>query len=139
VISRFAGSVVDGILVAALLLIGYLSANVAVFMLDPRRFRVLDSSAAFLLTAGIVLAIVYLAAGWALTGRSYGCHLMGLRVVDRRGLRPGPILALVRAGFCVLFPVGLVWCAFSRNRRSLQDIVLRTSVVYDWLPGQELE
>jgi uncharacterized RDD family membrane protein YckC len=137
VISRFTGSLIDGALVTLLLLIAYLSANVMVFMLDPRGFRVLDTSAAFLLGAGIVLAIVYLASSWALTGRSYGCHVMGLRVVDRRHRKPRPLLALLRATFCVLFPVGLVWCAVSTSRSSLQDVVLRTSVVYDWRPRLE--
>jgi uncharacterized RDD family membrane protein YckC len=32
------------------------------------------------------------------------------------------------------FPVGLLWCAADPARRSVQDIVLRTSVVYNWLP-----
>jgi uncharacterized RDD family membrane protein YckC len=137
VISRFTGSLIDGVLVTFLVLAGYLSANVIVFMLDPRSFRVLDSSLAFLLGAGIVLAIVYLTTSWALTGRSYGCHVMGLRVVDRRQRKPGPLLALLRATFCVLFPIGLVWCAVSRSRSSLQDVALRTSVVYDWRPRQE--
>jgi uncharacterized RDD family membrane protein YckC len=137
VISRFTGSLIDGALVTLLVVFAYLAANVTVFMLDPRSFRVLDTSVAFLLGAGIVLAIVYLTASWALTGRSYGCHVMGLRVVDRRQRRPGPLLALLRAAFCVLFPVGLLWCAVSRSRCSLQDVVLRTSVVYDWRPRQE--
>ena len=88
VISRFTGSLIDGVLVTFLVLIAYLSANVMVFMLDPRSFRVLDTSVAFLLGAGIVLAIVYLTTSWALTGRSYGCHVMGLRVVDRRQRKP---------------------------------------------------
>jgi uncharacterized RDD family membrane protein YckC len=137
VISRFTGSLIDGALVTLLVVFAYLAANVTVFMLDPRSFRVLDTSVAFLVGAGIVLAIVYLTASWALTGRSYGCHVMGLRVVDRRQRRPGPLLALLRAAFCVLFPVGLLWCAVSRSRCSLQDVVLRTAVVYDWRPRQE--
>jgi uncharacterized RDD family membrane protein YckC len=128
---------IDGVLVTFLVLIAYLSANVMVFMLDPRSFRVLDTSVAFLLGAGIVLAIVYLTTSWALTGRSYGCHVMGLRVVDRRQRKPRPLLALLRATFCVLFPIGLVWCAVSSSRSSLQDVALRTSVVYDWRPRQE--
>jgi uncharacterized RDD family membrane protein YckC len=136
-VSRFAASVIDGVLVTLLVLGGYVSANVMVFMLDPRGFQFLDVSAGFLLAAGIGLAILYLAAAWALTGRSYGCHVMGLRVVDRRRRRPGPLLALLRAGFCVLVPIGLAWCALSRDRRSLQDVVLRTSVVYDWRPRHE--
>jgi uncharacterized RDD family membrane protein YckC len=42
------------------------------------------------------------------------------------------VVALLRALACVLFPLGLLWVAFSRDLRSVQDIVLRTSVVYDW-------
>jgi hypothetical protein len=41
-------------------------------------------------------------------------------------------LALVRAAFCVIFPIGLLWVLFSGQNRSLQDLVLRTSVIYDW-------
>jgi uncharacterized RDD family membrane protein YckC len=137
IVSRFTGSLIDGILVALLLLVGYLSTNVALFMLDPRGFRVLDVSFGFLLAAGIALAVLYLATSWALTGRSYGSHVMGLRVVDRKGRRPGPLVALLRAGFCVLVPIGLAWCAVSPGRRSLQDVVLRTSVVYDWRPREQ--
>jgi hypothetical protein len=33
------------------------------------------------------------------------------------------------------FPLGLAWVAVSRDSRSVQDLLLRTSVVYDWLPG----
>jgi hypothetical protein len=32
----------------------------------------------------------------------------------------------------VLFPILLLWVAVSRQNRSVQDLVLRTSVVYDW-------
>jgi hypothetical protein len=31
-----------------------------------------------------------------------------------------------------VFPAGLLWCAVNARNRSLQDIVMRTSVVYDW-------
>ena len=57
---------------------------------------------------------------------------MGLRVLGRRGRRPHLVTALVRALACTLFPVGLLWVAVSRDNRSLQDLLLRTSVVYDW-------
>jgi hypothetical protein len=40
--------------------------------------------------------------------------------------------ALVRAAFCVVFAVGLFWVLISGANRSVQDVVLRTSVVYDW-------
>jgi uncharacterized RDD family membrane protein YckC len=138
-VTRFAASVLDSLVVGFLLLLGFASLNVLRFMIDPRGFTLLDTSAVLVLGVAIPLAVVYLAATWALTGRSYGCHVMGLRVVDRRRRKPGPLLALLRAGFCVLFPLGLVWCAFTRGRSSVQDIVLRTSVVYDWRPREDAD
>jgi uncharacterized RDD family membrane protein YckC len=37
---------------------------------------------------------------------------------------------VLRAVACVLFPVGLAWVAVDRRRRSVQDIVLGTRVIY---------
>ena len=37
----------------------------------------------------------------------------------------------------MLFPLGLLWCAVDGSRRSVQDVVLRTTVVYDWQPRGE--
>ena len=69
-----------------------------------------------------------------MVGRSYGAHVMGLRVSGRRGRKLGPLRALARAGFCVFFPIGLFWCVISPRRRSVQDVLLFTKVVYDWSP-----
>ena len=33
---------------------------------------------------------------------------------------------------CVVFPIGLLWCVVSEENRSVQDLLLRTSVIYDW-------
>ena len=55
---------------------------------------------------------------------------MGLRVTGRRGGRVPPLIALIRAVACVLFPVGLLWVAVDARRRSLQDVVLGSRVVY---------
>jgi uncharacterized RDD family membrane protein YckC len=32
----------------------------------------------------------------------------------------------------VLFPAGLLWILASRRNASLQDLIVRTAVVYDW-------
>ena len=74
----------------------------------------------------------YLALLWHSIGRSYGGIVMGLRVVDARGRHIHLGLALLRAAFCVAFPLGVAWVAVSRANRSVQDVVLRTSVIYDW-------
>jgi uncharacterized RDD family membrane protein YckC len=81
-----------------------------------------------------VLLGLYLADSWTVTGRTYGDHLLGLRVVvsasDR--LLP-PARALVRAMLCVVFPIGLFWIALSRRNRSVSDLLVGSTVVYDWM------
>jgi uncharacterized RDD family membrane protein YckC len=79
-----------------------------------------------------VLAVGYLTLGWSTSGRTVGALVMGLRVLNRSGDSMRPVSALLRALFCVAFPLGLLWILVSAGNRSLQDLVLRTSVVYDW-------
>jgi uncharacterized RDD family membrane protein YckC len=56
---------------------------------------------------------------------------MGLRVVGPRGARLHLLHAAARAVLCVLFLPGLFWVLVSRHDRSVQDVVLRTAVIYD--------
>jgi uncharacterized RDD family membrane protein YckC len=55
-----------------------------------------------------------------------------LRVVNSKGQRLHPFAAIVRASLCVILPIGLLWVLVSGQNRSLQDLFLRTSVIYDW-------
>ncbi len=85
-------------------------------------------------SAGLATYVLYATIAWSTVGRTYGCHVMGLRVVSRRGRRVHLLVALARAVLCALFPIGLLWCAVSRTQRSVQDLLLRTTVIYDWNP-----
>jgi uncharacterized RDD family membrane protein YckC len=85
-------------------------------------------------TAVLAIAVVYLAVAWATTGRTYGERLLGLRTLTTRYALLGWTRSVLRAVACVLLPVGLLWCGVSATRRSLQDIVFRTVVVYDSSP-----
>ena len=88
---------------------------------------------------GYVLAVIYWTGAWATSGRSLGAWFMGVRVVGSKGNRLSWPMSLLRAIFCVSFPIGLLWSIFSKRNRSLQDIVLRTIVIYDWyVPHPEL-
>ena len=82
--------------------------------------------------AGSVVAVVYLTLSWAATGRSVGKQLAGLRVLDRHGRRLSLWRSLARAVLYVLFPAGLLWVLASRSNASVQDLIVRTAVVYDW-------
>lgn len=102
------------------------------FLLRPRSFTWPTPGVPLLVTLGTVLLVLYLAAGWSSTGRTVGKQLMGLRVVNLRGDRMRFVGAFGRSLLCVVFPIGLFWAAVSRENRSVQDLILRTSVVYDW-------
>ncbi len=140
-VTRSLAAIIDALVVGVLLLSAYLGLNGFLFLVNPRTFQFVDTSFLPVLTLAMGVSVLYFAVTWAATGRSYGCHVMGLRVVDHRGRRLRPLVALVRAGLCVFVPIGLLWCVVGRNRRSLQDVVLRTQVVYDWRPravGEDL-
>ena len=70
-------------------------------------------------TIGFFLtATVYLAGCWAVSGRTVGAVIMGIRVVDRGEGRLKSVVAVLRALACVVFPIGLAWAAIDRQRRS---------------------
>jgi uncharacterized RDD family membrane protein YckC len=131
--SRFIADSIDlAIIVTAqgMLYLGWVGFQ---FLLQPTAGLSFPSPSTLQLLAGyFVLAVLYLATGWWATGRTIGKRLIGLRVVNFRGGPMRPIGSLLRALFCVFFPIGLFWVILSDENRSLADTVLRTSVIYDW-------
>jgi hypothetical protein len=138
IVSRAIADIVDCAVVAGVLAAGYVGVVVVRFLWRSWAFTMPTPSFLLMLVLGGVTAVIYLTAAWATTGRSYGKHVMGLRVTGPFG-RLRFVGAFLRAVFCVVLPVGIAWVAVSRHNRSLQDVVLRTSVVYDWLGGTEEE
>lgn len=90
---------------------------------------------AYLVAYGYLLNWAYWTVCWALSGRTIGNLVMGVRVVNRKGGRLGWGTAAVRSAFCAAFPFGLLWVIVSGANRSVQDVVQRTSVIYDWVVG----
>jgi uncharacterized RDD family membrane protein YckC len=133
-VTRGLAAVIDAGVVVVVVLAGYAAFAILTFLLDPLNFTCPDLSLFTSMAAGLVVLVVYLGLAWRISGRSYGCLVMGLRVVSFRGARMTLPGALLRAAFCTVVPIGLLWVAFSRENRSLQDMVLRTSVIYDWQP-----
>ena len=131
-VTRLVANGVDGLTVVLVLAVGYAGLNGLLFMLDPRSFEFRGASVLVSLTAAAVVLVLYQVTAWSTTGRTYGHHLMGLRVVGPHEERLWLPRALLRSVLCVIFPIGLLWCAVSPARRSLQDIVVRTAVLYDW-------
>ena len=132
IVTRLLAGAVDVAIAILGVGLGYLAVLVARYVISPRDFRFLDPGFGLLLISFLWLLTVYLTLAWATTGRSYGARLLGLRVVDAHGRRLRPGVALLRALLCVFVPIVVFWVLVSRENRSAADIVLRTSVIYDW-------
>ena len=57
---------------------------------------------------------------------------MGLRAVGRDGSDLSPWRGFWRAVLYLLFLPGILWALVSKRNASVQDLLLRTAVVYDW-------
>jgi uncharacterized RDD family membrane protein YckC len=82
-----------------------------------------------------LLVLAYLGYGWGLNGRTPGKVALGLRVVAHDGSDLPMLRGVVRAVLYLIFLPGILWVAVSRKNASLQDLLLRTAVVYDWGPA----
>ena len=132
IVTRLLAGVVDTVVAVMGVGLGYLTVLVIRYVISPRDFRFIEPGFGFLLICFLWLLTVYLTLAWATTGRTYGARLLGLRVVDARGRRVRPGVALLRALLCVFVPIVLFWVVVSRENRSAADVLLRTSVIYDW-------
>jgi uncharacterized RDD family membrane protein YckC len=134
VVTRLLAAAVDAVVVVVLAALLDLGAAGARFLWSPVDFRWPRPTAVDAVVVLLLVAVVYLALGWGLAGRTYGARLMGLRVLSSRHELLGWTRAVLRALVCVIWPVGLLWCGISQARLSLADIVLRSVVVYDARP-----
>ena len=83
-----------------------------------------------------VWAFLYCAYPLAMTGRTLGMALLGLRVVGRDGSPLGGRRAVIRV---LVFPLSFLFLCFGfvlillkRDRRALHDLIAGTAVVYGW-------
>lgn len=132
VVTRMAAGVIDYAVVGLVVLIGHLSVVALIFVTHPVGFTWPRISWLILILSGVLVMVLYLSIAWSATGKPLGGSVMGTRVVTRSGGRLTYTLALLRAVIVVAFPIGLFWCAVNPGGRSLQDVALRTRVIYDY-------
>jgi uncharacterized RDD family membrane protein YckC len=134
--SRLVAYVIDAVLVGALYSV--ITAGVVWIVqlvvaedVDPSEFGSLASS--LLLTGW---SFLYFAVPWAVSGRTPGMLLLGLRVVRRDGSRLGAGHAFLRALALPLsflpLGLGLIGIVVGREHRALHDVIAGTTVVYAW-------
>jgi uncharacterized RDD family membrane protein YckC len=138
-VSRGIAACIDVFLIFLVVLLTAAALWMMSFIIDPATAAAESGSRVpellYLVIYGYFLNWVYWTVCWALSGRTIGNLVMGVRVVSRRGHRLGWSGAAVRSAFCAFFPIGLLWVIVSGANRSVQDVVLRTSVIYDWVVG----
>ncbi len=135
-IGRLAAFAVDSFLIVTLygVIVAVVSFTVQLltgYEVDP------DETANIWWLAGYVLwAFLYFWVSTAITGRTIGKWLVGLRIVARDGAPLGGRAAFVRVltfplSFLV-FGLGFLGIVIGRERRAWHDALARTVVVYDW-------
>ncbi|ACV81458.1 RDD family protein [Nakamurella multipartita] len=132
IVTRSLAAGIDLAVVIVVCSVAYLGLALARLAWAPTSFTWPDVPFLASVAFAFAFAVLYLTIGWVTTGRSYGGYVMGLRVLTNGHRMLRWAQSFLRAVFCVFFPVGLAWVIFSPKRRSLQDVVLRTTVVYDW-------
>jgi uncharacterized RDD family membrane protein YckC len=84
----------------------------------------------------ILWAFLYLWISSAITGRTAGKWLIGLRIVERDGSplrgRAAFIRVLTLPLSFLIFGLGLVGIVIGEEHRALHDVFAKTVVVYDW-------
>jgi uncharacterized RDD family membrane protein YckC len=134
VVTRLLAAGVDVVVVVFLTVALDLAAAGVRFVWSPVNFRWPRPETEIAVVVLLGVAVLYLTVAWAMTGRTYGGRLLGLRVLSSGGALLGWTRSFLRAVTSVLWPVGLLWSGVSRTRSSLQDLVFRTVVVYDSHP-----
>lgn len=132
IVSRGIGSALDVVVVIMILGMLYLFTLLLDLLFTTGSFSAPSPNILFSGIATYAVILIYLTVCWTVSGRTVGAVAMGLEVVSRNGTRLGPSRALLRALFCAFFPIGLAWVAVDRRRRSIQDMVLRSRVIYAW-------
>jgi uncharacterized RDD family membrane protein YckC len=132
-VTRLSANLIDGVVIAVTWIGILVVAAIVRYIAHPLRGYRLPALETWV--SGVlvcVIAILYFTVTWGGTGRSVGKRMAGLRLTGHDGRSIGQRRALVRAAFCVVFPIGFLWLLFSRRNHSLYDALLATEVVYDW-------
>jgi uncharacterized RDD family membrane protein YckC len=136
IVSRCAADGIDLVAVLAIYFGILVAVGVVRYLVLQQDFNLPNPALGVTTVVSWVIAVLYLTAGWTSTGRTIGKGTMGLRVVSSRGRPLSPRHAFFRALICATFGwIVLPWIIVSRRRSGFHDILLHTTVVYDWISG----
>ena len=134
-VSRFAAYAIDIVVVTAAFSLGLAGISYAVQIVTGHQIH-WNQSNAVVAVIFVVWQFVYFAYSWAVSGRTPGMALLGVRVVRADGTTLDPLHAILRA---LVFPLNFVLFGLpfliilvQREHRGLADFIARTAVIYSW-------
>lgn len=133
-VSRLAAFALDSF--AIVVLYGVIVAIIAFTVRLVTGYEVNTDGTAWWLLGYVFWAFLYFWVNTAITGRTAGKWLIGLRIVERDGSPLGGRAAFIRVVTMPLsflfFGLGLVGIVIGEEHRALHDVFAKTVVVYDW-------
>jgi uncharacterized RDD family membrane protein YckC len=135
IVTRFASFGIDALAIIGLFALGGQVLEFLVRAVSGSDFAVADYP--ILASIALVLwAFLYCAYPLAVSGRTLGMALLGLRAVRRDGsdldTRHAVIRVIVFPLSFLLFGFGFLLILLRRDRRALQDLLAKTAIVYSW-------
>ncbi len=131
-VSRVGADAIDFLVLQAMFFSCLISVAVIRFLATGGNFNVRAPAPLVTLVGQWLLLVIYLGTSWASTGRSVGKTALGLRVLGPDGEPLPAARAYLRAAICASFYPGLLWILVSRSNAAVQDIVIRSQVLYEW-------
>jgi uncharacterized RDD family membrane protein YckC len=135
IVTRLASFLVDAFTVALLYALAGAALEFLISSVGGDEFTFRDHP--FVASTGLVVwAFLYFAYPLAVSGRTFGMALFGLRAVRRDGGDLDARHAVIRV---IAFPLSFLLLGFGfllillrRDRRALQDLIAKTAIVYSW-------
>ena len=135
IVTRLASFLVDAFTVAVLYALAGAALEFLIRSVGADEFTFADHP--FVASTGLVVwAFLYFAYPLAVSGRTFGMAVFGLRAVRRDGSdldgRHAVIRVIAFPLSVLLFGFGFLLILLRRDRRALQDLIAKTAIVYSW-------
>jgi uncharacterized RDD family membrane protein YckC len=134
-VSRAAAAVIDWLIIGALYTVGVAGFSFLLELFTSRSVSG-ERSTPLGILAFATWGFLYVFVSLAISGRTFGKGLAGLRVVRADGGAPGVRAMFVRTLALPLsvlfFGIGLLMIVVQREHRGLHDLIAKSCVVYDW-------
>jgi len=134
-VSRFAAYAIDIVVVTVAFSLGLAGISYAVQIVTGHQVH-WNQSNAVVAVLFAVWQFVYFAYSWAVSGRTPGMALLGVRVVRADGTTLDPLHAILRA---LVFPLNFLLAGLpllvilvQREHRGVADFIAGSAVIYSW-------